>query len=48
MAAVRQVQLLEQSLLEIQRGGTPEELRLIQERLIAAQAELAAIGDCGD
>jgi len=49
MAATRRVQLLEQTLKEIE--GSQEDPRRIQhvrEALQNAQAELATIGDCGD
>jgi hypothetical protein len=49
MQATRTVQLLEQSLRDLQRqGAEPKALQDVQERLTIAQAELAALGDCGD
>jgi hypothetical protein len=49
LAKTRQVQLLEQNLRELTQAGAPiSQLEIVKQRLIAAQAELAALGDCGD
>lgn len=49
MSVTRQVQFLEQSLRELQsRQAPPADIEEVRRRLEAAQAELAAIGDCGD
>ena len=49
MGATRTVQLLEQSLRELEQRSAPAaEIEAVRERLSIAQAELAAVGDCGD
>jgi hypothetical protein len=46
---VRRVQLLEQTLKEIEASqDDPRRIQLVKDRLQHAQAELTAIGDCGD
>jgi hypothetical protein len=49
MEVTRQVQHLEKSLTEMEKQGvSPEEMQVVIDRLVAAMARLAAIGDCGD
>jgi hypothetical protein len=49
MEVTRQVQHLEKSLTALEKqGASPEEIEIVRDRLVAAMARLAAIGDCGD
>lgn len=50
MQATRRVQLLEQTLKQIEESPdeNPRRLKQVKESLQHAQAELATIGDCGD
>jgi hypothetical protein len=49
MEVTRQVQHLEKSLTALEKqGASPEEMQVVRDRLVAALARLASIGDCGD
>lgn len=49
IGATRKVQLLQGTLRDLeQQSAPPAEIEIVREKLAEAQAELAAIGDCGD